>query len=132
VTAQPYLALEAAAPAVAFYEQAFGADFFHSVYADDGVTLVHGRLRIGDDVIMLFEPDEAAPIGVRPPGPGHATTVIVRLTVADRATVDRFADTAAQLRAEIKMGPVVAPWGEYYVRMIDPFGHCWAFGTDAA
>lgn len=129
MTAVPYLALTDAKSAIAFYEAAFGAEFFYSVYADDSDALMHGRLRIAGDVIMVFESGAAAAPGVVPPDTSGGTSVIVRLTVAERSTVDRFAEAAEANGASIKMGPVVAPWGEYYVRMIDPFGHCWAFGA---
>ena len=125
----PYLALSDARAAIAFYEQAFDAELFHEVLGEDGRTIIHGRISVCGDVVMLYEYDPVHDIGVLPPDKLGGASSSVRLLVPDAGTVDRFHAQAKRLGARITMEPGLVPWDEYYCRLVDPFGHAWAFGA---
>jgi len=55
----PYLILENAAGFFDFTKQVFGAVEKHRSYQDDGKTLRHGEVRIGDSTIMFGQSSEA-------------------------------------------------------------------------
>ena len=127
----PYLTVAHGAEALAFYEQAFGADVFHTVMDDDGKRMAHARFTIEDAVVMITEHFPELPTGVYPPNEIGGTPVTIRLELSSRKTVDQIFANAPQLGAEMIDAPNLKPWGEYYGRLKDPFGHVWAFGAPA-
>ncbi len=124
----PYLAVDDARAAIAFYEAAFGGEVLHVVRDEALGKIVHARVRIGDSVIMMHEHGAGAVAGVATPAAAGATTVLIRVLLDGRDAVNAKFDAAQKLDARIDMPPREVAWGEYDGRLRDPFGHAWAFG----
>ena len=127
----PYLTVADGTEALAFYEEAFGADVFHTNMDDGGKRLAHARFTIEDAVIMIAEHFPELPTGVYPPNEIGGTPVTIRLELSSRQIGDQIFASAPQYGAEVIDAPQLKPWGEYYGRLKDPFGHVWAFGAPA-
>lgn len=127
----PYLTVADSTEALAFYEQAFGADVFHTVMDDDGKRLAHARFTIEDAVIMITEHFPELPTGVNPPNEIGGTPVTIRLELSSRQFVNQIFAGAPQHGAEVIDTPSLKLWGGYYGRLKDPFGHVWAFSAPA-
>ncbi|HLM91822.1 MAG TPA: VOC family protein [Thermoplasmata archaeon] len=116
----PYLAVNDGVEALEFYEKAFGAKELVRELAPDG-KLIHGRIRIGDSIIMLSDvfpgADTASPSSV------GTTTVTLHLYSKD---VDALWDRAVAAGAKITMPLENQYWGERYGHLQDPFGHHWS------
>ena len=125
----PYLTVSHGPEALAFYEQAFGADVYQTVMDSDGVRLAHARFTIDSAVVMIAEHFPEVPTGVAPPTEIGGTGVTVRLELDSREAVDEIFQRAPQYGAEVIAAPELKPWNEYYGRLKDPFGHVWAFGA---
>ena len=93
----PYLAVNDGVEALEFYEKAFGAKEMVRELAPDG-KLIHGRIRIGDSIIMLSDvfpgSDTASPSSV------GTTTVTLHLYSKD---VDALWDRAVAAGAKVTM-----------------------------
>lgn len=116
----PYLSVDGAEAAMAFYGAAFGAE-------DRGVTLrggdgmvVHAEMAIGKTTIFLAEA-AADPAGGSPLTLGN-TPVRLALDVAD---VDQSIAAAAARGAEVVIPPGDQFYGCRAGRIRDPFGHVW-------
>ncbi len=123
-TVTPALVIANAPRALAFYQEAFGAEVVSQMYMPDGKTLIHAELRIGDSMIMLGE--EAKEWGALSPYTLEGSPVTLHLYVPD---VD-----AAWARAVNAGCKVTAPletmfWGDRYGKLVDPFGHLWSLAT---
>jgi len=116
----PYLAVNDGVEALEFYEKAFGAKELVRELAPDG-KLIHGRIRIGDSIIMLSDvfpgADTASPSSM------GTTTVTLHLYSKD---VDALWDRAVAAGAKVAMPLENQYWGERYGRLVDPFGHHWS------
>jgi len=117
----PYMGINNAAEAIAFYKNAFGATQVMRLDMPDG-KVGHAELRIGDSAIMLGTPcDEMA---LR--NPDEHTSVGLHLYVKD---VD------AQFRQAVAAGAVVVSepkdqfYGDRSASVKDPFGHLWFLAT---
>ncbi|HXF98745.1 MAG TPA: VOC family protein [Gaiellaceae bacterium] len=122
-TLTPYLAVEEAARAIAFYERAFGAKERVRMDAPDG-RVAHAELEIGDSVLMLSDP---FPQGqTRPPAQLGGTTVSVFMYVED---VDAVAKRAVEAGATIVTEVQDQFWGDRFGTLKDPFGHVWGIAT---
>ena len=117
----PYMGINNAAEAIAFYKKACGATQVMRLDMPDG-KVGHAELRIGDSAIMLGTPcDEMA---LR--NPDEHTSVGLHLYVKD---VD------AQFRQAVAAGAVVVSepkdqfYGDRSASVKDPFGHLWFLAT---
>lgn len=118
----PHIYVEGAAEAVAFYEQAFGAEELFRIARPDG-RIVHAELSVCGAVVMLGDP------GARLYGEPRALggcTASLHLFVDDNAAV--------QVRAiEAGCEPVQPPTELFYgansASVRDPFGHVWVLLT---
>jgi PhnB protein len=119
-TVTPYLTVEGGVAALEFYKKAFGAVELARTTTPDG-KLVHGRLRIGDSIIML---SDAFP-GARTSAPARlgSTTVTLHLYAKD---VDSLWERAIRAGAVPTMPLDNQFWGERYGQLSDPFGHHWS------
>ena len=119
----PYLFVDDAKAAIAFYKRAFDAADHGLIQTPDG-RVAHGELKIGDTVVRLcdnlpiFEPKAPKELG--------GTTVEIFLFVEDvDATVRQAEASGATVLAE----PTNQFWGDRLARVKDPFGHLWEIAS---
>ena len=121
----PSLVVRGGQRAIAFYQQAFGAQVLACKLARDGERVIHGAIKIGDSV--LFVSDEFPEMGSsRSPETVGCNTAGVYLYVAD---VDATFQQAVAAGARPLMPPMDMFWGDRFARIADPFGHEWAVAT---
>lgn len=119
-TVTPYLTVEGGSAALDFYRRAFGARELRRELTPDG-RLIHGRLRIGDSIVML---SDAFPGGhTASPASLGASTVTLHIYTED---VDRLWSHAVEAGAKVVMPLENQFWGERYGQLVDPFGHRWS------
>ncbi|MEM7170193.1 MAG: VOC family protein [Pseudomonadota bacterium] len=123
-TATPYLTVRGAAQAIAFYQAAFEAEEVERFTAEDGMTVVHAQLKIGNSVLFLC--DEQPHNGILSPAALGGSGTLIHLYVKD-------AETLWQNALEVGALPV-APlnetyWGDLSGKLIDPFGHVWSIAS---
>ena len=123
----PYLCVDGAAAAIAFYTDVFGATERMRMGGgpDDPADKVgHAELEIGDGVIMLS--DEYPARGILGPVSIGGTPVTISLYVADvDATVE-----AAVARGATLLRPVETQfYGDRSGQIVDPWGHRWSIAT---
>ncbi|MCB1961443.1 MAG: VOC family protein [Rhodocyclaceae bacterium] len=116
----PYLTVEDAPAAIAFYQKAFGAQEVMRIPGPDG-RLLHACLRIGDSALMLAE---AFPEwGSRGPLALGGSPVAIHLYVDD---VDAAWARAIDAGCQIGMPLENTFWGDRFGTLSDPFGHHWS------
>jgi PhnB protein len=119
-TITPSLAVVGGVEAMEFYKKAFGAQELQRQVTPAG-KLVHGRLRIGDSMILLADvfqgSDRSAPSTV------DTTTVTLHIYTTD---VEALWNRAVDAGAKVTMPLDDMFWGERYGHLVDPFGHHWS------
>jgi len=115
----PYLAVHDGAAALAFYEDAFGAEVTMRIVGDDG-RLGHSEFGIGGARFYLS--DEHPDIGVVGPRSLGNTSVTLHLDVDD---VDAVFARATAAGATTLAEPADQPHGARHCTLVDPFGHRW-------
>jgi PhnB protein len=122
-TVIPYLAVDDAANAIAYYEKAFGAT--ERARMDDPKGKIgHAELEIGDSVVMLADPSPDA--STTPPSDAGATTAAIVMYVEDvDDVVKKAVDEGATIVEEVED----KFWGDRFGTIRDPFGHVWSIGT---
>ena len=119
----PYLAVDDAAGAIAFYKKAFGATEVMRMPAPGG-KIGHAEVEIGGSRIMLA--DEYPDMNFRSPRAYGGTPVTLHLYVAD---VDAVAQLAVAAGAK-ELRPVEDQfYGDRTGTFEDPFGHVWHLAT---
>lgn len=119
----PYLTVDGAERAVAFYAQAFGAQERGPVQAPDG-KIAHAEIEIGGSVVMLS--DHFPGFATKPPGELGGASASVMLYVEDvDAVVERAVAAGASLEREVED----QFWGDRFGAVVDPFGHVWSIAT---
>ncbi len=114
----PYLSVNGAADAIAFYASVFGATERVRMPGPDG-KVAHAEVQIGDSVIMLADAsDETGP----DPKQLGGSPVGVMVYVAD---VDATYRSAIDAGAESTMEPADQFYGDRMCAFTDPFGHKW-------
>jgi uncharacterized glyoxalase superfamily protein PhnB len=121
----PYLTVGSAPDAIAFYRQAFGAEETMRMMAEDGLRVLHARLRIGAGVVMLSDDFPEFGNGAIAPVPGARACVSVALALAVAADVDTTFARALAAGGTGEMAPCDAFWGDRFAVLGDPFGHRW-------
>ena len=121
--AMPYLAVDDAAGAIAFYEKAFGAKELSRMEAPGG-KIGHAELQIGGSVIMLSDPFPQA--STRSPKELGGTSASVFMYVED---VDAVVKQAVDAGGTIAMEVADQFWGDRFGALTDPFGHVWSIAT---
>ena len=119
-TVTPYLAINGAAEAIEWYKKAFNAKELEREQGPDG-KLIHGRIQIGDSIIMLSDIFPGA-IHKDPRELGAAS---VTLHVYSK-NVDALWKKAVEAGAKVNMQLDDMFWGERYGQLTDPFGHAWS------
>ena len=119
----PYLAIDGAAAAIAFYKKAFGAAELMRIPTPGG-KVGHAEIEIGGWRIMLA--DENLDIGFCSPKAFGCTPVTLHLYVED---VDAVAQQAVAAGAK-ELRPVSLKFpGDRSGTFEDPFGHVWHIAT---
>jgi PhnB protein len=122
-TATPYIIVNDAAKAIAFYKEAFGAKELVRL-ADSTGKVMHAELRIHNSPIMLA--DEFPDMGYRSPQSLGGSPVSLLLYVAD---VDAQVARAIAAGAKERM-PVADQFdGDRRGTLTDPFGHVWLLAS---
>jgi PhnB protein len=119
----PYLCVDGASDAIAFYTEVLGGTERMRMEAPGG-RVGHAEIEIGDSVLMLA--DEWPEAGVRAPGAYGGTPVMMNLYVDDvDATVQRALDRGATI-----LRPVEDQfYGDRSGQFTDPWGHRWSVAT---
>ncbi|APZ92730.1 VOC family protein [Fuerstiella marisgermanici] len=120
----PYLSINDATKAVAFYSRVFQIDPHLLLNMPDG-RVMHCEFRIGN--ARFFVSEELPEHGGTPsPNRLGGTTVAIHLYVDD---CDAIVKTMTDNDATVLMAPVDMFWGERFARVRDPFGHEWGIST---
>jgi PhnB protein len=119
----PYLVIDGAARALAWYVKAFGASEIMRL-ATPGGKIGHAEIQIGDSHVMLA--DEHPEMGAKAPGAFGGSPISLHLYVSD---VD-----VTMVRAEAAGATVKSPaedkfYGDRLGSLLDPFGHTWHVAT---
>ena len=118
----PYLTIDGANEAAAFYRKAFGATEIRRMMAEDGKRLMHCHLEINGGALMLADvfPEMGGAKAQR------SESYTMQLVVSDG---DRWWSRAIQSGCTEKMPFREAPWGDKYGQLHDPFGVTWAINS---
>ena len=119
----PYLIVQDAARALAFYAKAFGAQALVRMPGPNG-RIMHGEIRIGDSPIMLA--DEFPQMGYRSPKALGGTPVSIMIYVPDVDTVYQQAIDAGATEVKPLQDQF---YGDRSGTLTDPFGHVWTIAT---
>ena len=119
----PYLCVDDAAAAIAFYEKVFGATERMRIPAGEG-KLGHAEIVVGTGVIMLS--DEYPEMGVLGPKSIGGTAVTISMYVED---VDATYARAVEAGAEPTRPVEDQFYGDRSGQFVDPFGHRWSVAT---
>jgi uncharacterized glyoxalase superfamily protein PhnB len=120
----PYLTVDGAAEAAAFYRKAFGASEVARMPAEDGKRLMHCHLQINGGALMISDSfPEMGGANVQ-----RSESYIMQLVVSDG---ERWWNRAIQAGCMEKLPFKVAPWGDKYGQLKDPFGVTWAINSPA-
>jgi len=122
-TLTPYLIVDGATRALAWYADAFGATEVMRLPAPGG-RIGHAEIEIGDSRIMLA--DEAPAHDAKAPAAFGGSPVSLHLYVAD---VDATMAKAVAAGGTAKSQPEDKFYGDRLGSLIDPFGHTWHIST---
>jgi PhnB protein len=122
-TVSPYLAVDDAEKAIAYYKKAFGAEETVRMNGPDG-RIGHAELKIGDSHIMLSDPFPAS--STKPPTELGGTSASIFMYVED---VDAVVQKAVDQGATVTMEVEDQFWGDRFGSITDPFGHNWSIAT---
>jgi PhnB protein len=119
----PYLNVHDARAAVAFYQDAFGAELVVEIDRQ-GDKIAHAEFRIGDATFMLR--DEYPEYGFRSPKTLGGTPVNLLIYVPD---VNTLTERAVAAGARVIRPVEMQFHGDLMVELEDPFGHSWFFAS---
>jgi PhnB protein len=119
----PYLIVNDAAGAIAFYQKTLGATERFRMGSPDG-KVGHAELQVGDSVIMLA--DEFPQMGATSPRSLGGTPVGILVYVEDvDAVAARFVDAGAKTVRAVQN----QFYGDRSGTFEDPYGHKWTIAT---
>lgn len=119
----PYLCVDGAADAIAFYEQVLGAKERMRLAGPDA-KIGHAELEIGNGLVMLS--DEYADMEMFGPKAIGGTAVTIAVYVED---VDATFKTAIDAGATSLREPEDRFYGDRAGQFLDPWGHRWNVQT---
>ncbi len=122
-TVTPYLTVDDADAALAFYAKAFGANEILRLSTPDG-RVGHAEFKIGESNFMIS--DECPNAQSTSPKTLGGSAVSLHLYVND---VDAVFAQALAAGATQSMEPVDQFWGDRMGALVDPFGHRWLLAT---
>ena len=117
----PYINVEGASDASAFYQRAFGANEMFRMPADDGKRLMHCHLKINGGDVMI---SDCFPEHGYDRQPSHSYTM--HLQVDD---VDAWWKRAVDAGVEVSVPLQLMFWGDRYGLVKDPFGVQWSMAA---
>ena len=114
----PYLTVDGAAKAAAFYTSAFGAFEVARHPVDEQGRTMHIHLHLNGGSVMLSDayPEHGHPLKA-------PQSFMLHLQVED---VDAWWDRAVEAGAEIVLPLQLMFWGDRYGQLRDPFGVLWS------
>lgn len=119
ITLEPRLVVSDADAALAFYQDALGAERLER-FTDQSGRVVHAAMRIGRSVFTMTQ--EVAAWGLSSPDASSGSGVLLHLTVPDPdATADKMIARGGRTVIAIED----RPYGKREGRVLDPFGHAW-------
>ncbi len=122
----PHLIVRDGERAVAFCQQAFGAQVLYCS-AMPGGQAGHAQLRVFDSIVLVSDEGPGHPeVALRAPPTLGGTTSILELYVDD---VDLAYARAVGAGATPTMPPTNTFFGDRYSWVTDPFGHLWGLAT---
>ena len=119
----PYLCVDGAADAIAFYKKAFGAKERMRMAAPGG-KVAHAEITIGDSILMMA--DEFPEMDFRSPKARGGTPVTLHVYVKN---VDQAFARAVDAGATVKQPVKNQFYGDRSGTLQDPFGHVWHLST---
>lgn len=119
-TATPVLVVHNATTAIDYYTSIFGAKELSRTVAEDGVTILHAELKIGNSIIIVN--DEMPAYGILSPISLGGTPTAVQLYLSN---VDAVWKRAVKADITVILPLENTYWGERSGKVIDPFGHVW-------
>lgn len=122
----PYLCVRDSRAAIAWYQQALGADVVHEPIVMDDGRVGHCELAVAGARWMMSDEFETA--GVAPPDPSRGASVSLHLTVPD---VDAVAERVREHGVTLDRGPEDSPPAGRVAVFRDPFGHRWFLNQPA-
>ena len=120
-TVTPYLVVSNATEALEWYKKALGAKVFSSVPGPNK-TIMHAGFSIGGSQVFLSDPFPGA--SIEPPTSLGGTSFDLHIWHKD---ADKLWDRAIAAGAKVALPFDDQFWGDKYGKVIDPFGHSWAF-----
>jgi PhnB protein len=123
----PYLTVDNAGAAIAFYQKAFGAKVAARQDTPDGKKVIHAALLINGGLVMLCDDFPEMRGGAKgTPSALGGSPVTLHLDLPD---VDATFARAVDAGATVTMPLADQFWGDRYGGLIDPFGHRWSLAT---
>ncbi len=121
----PYLVMDGAVRALAFYAAAFGARERLRLEGPGG-RIRHAEIEIGDSVLMLgdWPEGDSGDASAPPGGDTPAISLLMYVADADAAYARALAAGATAVRP-----PETKPYGDRNASVRDPFGHEWHLAT---
>ena len=119
----PFLVVDGARAAIAFYEEVFGAKVVSVMDAPDG-TVAHAELDFGDGRLQLSDPNPAYQLVAAPGG-----TAVSHSTCLYCPDVDAVVARATERGAVLREGVSTFVTGDRYGSFVDPFGQRWTVMT---
>jgi uncharacterized glyoxalase superfamily protein PhnB len=113
-TVTPFLSVNGAREAIAFYKQAFGAEERAIAPGPDG-KVMHGEIKIGDSIVMVADAMMGAP-----------TQASLHLYVQD---VDALWAKALAAGCQVVMPLENQFWGDRYGTVSDKWGNRWSMAS---
>jgi PhnB protein len=124
-TVVPYISVQNASDAIAYYKKAFGAEELMRMPMPDG-KVGHAELKIGDSVLMLAdEMDHPDAMAKSPRTLGGITTGLC-LYVSD---CDTFFNRAVEAGGKVRRPLTNQFYGDRSGTVEDPFGQVWTIST---
>ena len=119
------LCIKGAERALAFYQQAFGAQVRSRANGPDG-RIMHAEITIGDSIVFVADEFPEMSGACRSPETLKGATSGLYLYLPD---VDAAFDRAVQAGAKVLMPVADMFWGDRFGQVQDPFGHIWSLAT---
>ena len=119
----PYLMVEGAAGAIAFYKEAFGATEVFRM-ADDKGRVGHAEIRIGDSVVMLADRHPGTDCSDPRSLGGSTVGLMIYLENVDTVFARALKAGGKSLRPLTNQF-----YGDRSGTLEDPFGHVWTIAT---
>lgn len=117
----PYINVDGASDASAFYQRAFGAEELFRIPAQDGKRLMHCHLKINRGNLMISDCFPEMGGKIEP-----TESITMHLQVDD---VEAWWKRAVDAGATVRLPLTDMFWGDRYGQLRDPFGVSWSLGA---